>query len=457
MWAWPAAGGAAREIGFEFARTHPRATYSVSACACGAQSASQHYLFVSGRPLTVAILVELKIMRARLIVSTFFWVGAMLSQAEAQEARRLVVGFGAEVVRDSNVTGFSKAQAELVDLTPEDTTFTPHVSLDIASGVGRHAAFLKGTVGYSFFEKNDQLNRENIDLTGGLKSRIGACQPTLTGAYSRGRSQIDDPSLFRTVENILEVKRASLDVVCQREAGFGVTFGTSKEWGSNDFAALVESDYETASASAGLGYSRPSFGSFTVFGNYQTISYPNRILTSGYDLYAVGVTYDRRLGARLQGTATVAYTKVEQSEAFMSTAGSSSSESTAYDANISYRVSNRLRLTGAMERSVTPSVGVGRNYDRVTSYHLDGDYDLSPRINISLGAGEADRESGGVIPALGVALLNSKTKSAYLTVRYRQSDRLFFTAKVARDERVTNTPIYDYESVRFGVSADATF
>jgi Uncharacterized protein conserved in bacteria (DUF2320). len=379
------------------------------------------------------------------------------SAAMAQEARRFDLGLHARVEHNSNVARSNSAQAAARGLSLSDTLFTPSATVDVFLPVGRRSVFLRGVAGYTFYEKNDKLNRERLDVSGGVNSPIlGPCQGVLTGGYSRGINQIDDPTLIENVENIQDTKRLGLNVNCAGATGLGLVASVSKDWTENSLDFLESSDAERTSYMAGVSYSRPALGTLTVFGNRDETEYPKRLLGGGYEMNSVGVTLERKLGARIQGSVTVAYASVEQKglEALL---GHGDMHTNSYAADLTYRVSDRLRLQANLARSVTPASGFGRTYDLTESYRLAGDYDLGSRITVSVGASKVDREAGGVLPDPVLQLTDSTTKSFSVAVRYRQSERLSFVLSGGREDRTTNSPEFDYENNRIGVSADLEF
>jgi hypothetical protein len=389
----------------------------------------------------------------RLIVGVVLGVTAFASPVAAQETRKLSIGVNARVEHDSNVAKSSASQAALRGLSRADTLFTPAATIEFLQPVGRHSVFFNGSAGYSFYEKNDQLNRERLDFNGGGNAQLGPCRTTLLAGYSRGINQVDDPLLEVSVENIQEVKRVNAEITCSRSTGLGVVGRVSQDWVSNNFDILNESDYETTSAMAGVTYSRPALGTLTVFGSFQKTDYPDRLIASGYEMTSYGLTYDRQLGARIQGSVTVAFANVEQ---LGLAATDGDLQSTTYSGLISYRASNRLSLQASFDRAVSPSVGIGRTYDLSTTYRLAGDYRLGSRITLSAGVAQVDRDSEGLLFP-GVSLTDSVTKTFFGSVRYRQSERLSFMLDATREERTTNAPQFDYTSNRVGVTTEVAF
>ena len=159
--------------------------------------------------------------------------GALSTPAHAQEMRRLDFGLQGRVEYNSNVARTDETQAAIRGLTLGDTIFTPAATFDLLLPVGRQSLFLLGSAGYSFYDNNKDLDRERVDLTGGVNTRFGPCAATFSGGYARGINRIDDPVLIDNVRNIQETERLGVDVSCSRQTGLGVVGAMSKEWTSN--------------------------------------------------------------------------------------------------------------------------------------------------------------------------------------------------------------------------------
>ncbi|RYG30456.1 MAG: hypothetical protein EON93_14805 [Burkholderiales bacterium] len=374
------------------------------------------------------------------------------SAASAQEARTMDFTAQAMVEHQSNVARSSEAAAQLRGIARADTIFTPSLAIDVLLPVGRQAAFLQGSVGYSFYEKNDQLNRERIDLSGGVRGRAGPCTAELHGGYARGVSQVLDANLEANVENIRETELLGVNLTCSRQTGFGLVGSVSQEWGNNDLALYKTNDYERTSYQIGVTYARPTFGTATIFGSRESSEYPNRIVGGGYDVDALGLSYQRQLGARIEGLVSFSYSRIQQSGPF----AADDAETTTYSGNLSYRANNRLRFRGEFDRSVNPSSAIGGGYDLNTSYRLSADYDLGSRIRLGLAGGQSKGEARGGLPLPG-NLTESTINSAVATARYMQSERLSFLLSIGRDERTANAPQFEYTDNRIGLSADVRF
>lgn len=384
-------------------------------------------------------------------------VAAMASSAQAQESRSLDFGVSAKVEHNTNVSRTSKAEAALRGLTLADTVFRPNANVSLRQPLGRQEVFLNGELGYTFYDNNTRLNRETAQVGAGLNTRFGPCGGELVGDYKRGITQFDDPILIDDVDNIQETKTIGVSVSCARQTGFGVNASVKKDWRDNSLSGLKPADSERTSMSAGISYQRPALGVLTVFVNHDETKYPNRLFDNGYELNAVGVTYARQLGARIQGTVTAAYNKVHQDSSIFFPGLSNELETSAYAGSITYRASSRLRFQGSFDRAVTPSSVVGGSYDISQAYRLNGSYDVGSRITFMAGVSRAERDAKGVVVSPLGQLTESTTTSYYGSLRYKQSDRLSFLLNLGREERNSDTPQFEYTNERVGFTTDLSF
>lgn len=376
-------------------------------------------------------------------------------QDALQETRHLDISLRAEVEHDNNVAKTSDALAAQRGLTPEDVLFRPSVAIDFLAPVGRQSIFLRGDVGYTFYDKNKKLERENLDFAGGANVRFGPCRSTLGGAYTRGLNQVENGNVFEIVENVQETKTASLDLQCARETGLGVIVQASAVSSTNDLTAMRLNDYDATTVMAGVTYQRPALGMVTFFGSQTKTEYDNRPLSRGYNVQSIGATFERQLGARIQGTFTVAYATVDPIGP-AAIAGDDFS-TTTYGVAVTFRATERLRFRGTFDREVVPSDAVGRTYDLNTSYAISADYDLGKRIAFGLGFASIDQESSGVSTLPIIQMTDATTETMFASVRYRQSERLSFLLQATRQEQNTNAPQFDYTSNRIGLTADVRF
>lgn len=392
----------------------------------------------------------------RLAVSLLVGMAAMSSQAVAQE-RQLKLGARVQVEHDSNVVLGRNALGNAQGLTPEDVRFVPSLTVDLIQPVGRSSVFLSGDAGYTFYDKNTSLNRERLDFSGGGSTPLGPCLTTLSGDYNRGINQIDDPAIVIDAENVRKSTRATASVSCGSTSGFSIVGNASQDWSRNSALSIREADYDSTTLMVGVTYRRPALGALTVFANRQTVDYKERLLSDGYQVDAIGATFDRQLGARIQGSVTASYSMVEQDQVLLPGFPQQEQNVFSYGGNLSFRASSRLALQASFNRGISPSVGVGQSYEISDRYRLSGTYSVGSRITMRAGYGRVERDPGkNALPSAFLPTESTLT-NMFGSVRYKQSDHLSFELGLERDKRDTNIPLFDYTANRIGLTAIASY
>ncbi len=398
----------------------------------------------------------------RLAIGALLAATAWAPAALAQETRHVDIDLTASVAHDSNVARSSAQLAALRHITPDDVTYSPALTVDLLLPVGRELVFLNGSTGYEFHDTNKRLDTERVDLTGGVRGHISFCNAELRGAYAIGQSQLSDLVVLTTIKNTLDTETAAVDVNCGRPSGVGVNFSASEIWANNSTVELGTTDHTTTSYSGGLFYGRPALGTVKLFGTYARTEYPNSIAGSlpglkannGYEINSGGVTLDRRLGARIEGTVTVAYSKVQPISSGQLGQASANFSGVTYQADLSYHPTSRISLSGSFARSVQPSNRPGNAYDIETRYRATAGYDLGNRFVLESSYEQREQVSHGITTVIALPLTNSTMKVISGSVRYIQNRHLSFILGGSNERNSTNNPLLDYNDDRVTLTAD---
>ncbi len=395
-------------------------------------------------------------------------IGALLAAAACNSAaaapagappepgRQFDVTFLGTVEHDTDLPKTSADEAAKRKLSLDDTTYLPTLNIDARLPVGRQAVFFNGVAGYTFHENNSILDSERLNLLGGTDLRISSCQSRLSGGYQRSLLDIQDVVLTNTITDKLQVKRIGIDAKCGRRTGFGLTFSASQDWGDHSSTFLTVQDYRSTSYSAGVSYTRPVLGTISAYGSYAKIEYPHRQTlfgqTDGIENTTGAVTFDHRLGSRIEGTVTVGYTEVTQL-AVNPFFPSKDFRGVTYSVAAKYRVSRRLTTDLLFERAIRPSNRLGSNYDLLTHYRLNGEYGVGKRITLNLGAERQDINSSATGILAVNTLTNSRTDTVHGGARYEFSRRLSLILDGGQEWRKANLALFDYRDTRVSLAA----
>lgn len=362
---------------------------------------------------------------------------------------------------DTNVSRTSSALAKLRGLQQSDEIFAPQVALDLHKAFGREAAFLTGTTGYDLYNNNRRLNRERIDLNGGLDSPIGPCNTRLAGSIGRHQSDLEElsSSVLTKTTNTLSSTSEGLQTSCGRVVGLTPSFGVSLSQSTNSTKLLRPSDHDLVGANLALGYQRPTLGIVSVYYTYSQATYSNRLFLVGsrilkdeYSVNEAGLRYSRELGARFQANISVGHSSVHNN-----VPGASPFQGLTYQAGLSFKPSSKLETNFNFERLVTPSNRPNATYSLSERYSIAVDYTVSSRIAASLGVSRTNQHLNGSALVKGVDLTQETIDRIYGTLRVKVGRRLSTGLDVRHDERGANIPGFSYGDTRVGLSLNASY
>jgi hypothetical protein len=94
---------------------------------------------------------------------------AVWAPAQAQE-RPLAITLSADVEHHDNAARASAAQAALRGLERSDTIFRPAIGITLQKTAGLATFDLDANLGYDFYARNTQLNREHLSLAGTISA-----------------------------------------------------------------------------------------------------------------------------------------------------------------------------------------------------------------------------------------------------------------------------------------------
>lgn len=397
-------------------------------------------------------------------VAPVFVLTAIAGSAHAQGmavARKVQTQILGRVVYDSNAARGSNPLAERRDVRQDDILYSPSVRVDIVLPLARQMVFLNGNVGYEFRQYNKQLERERIELQGGVGGSLGPCAATATVGYSRAQSDLADLSIEVT-KNTEERITYGVQNQCGIGGGFSAFAGVTRGTSSNSAAAQSVIDATTDSFSGGLNYSNRAIGTVGLNATYSRTDYngeedaapnPTGFRAEGFEAMSFGVNLSRPIGNRLAGTASLAYTTTQQKgtvrDEFKGLTGSGS---------LTYRASPRLSATLSYQRGATATIQQGTSYAVTQNIGLTAGYTLSSRIRTSLGARYYKRDFRGEdLAVVRNQITNEDGTSIFGSVSFSIGRDMSLTLDASRDARNTNLTEFDYTGYRVGLTATKTF
>ena len=390
--------------------------------------------------------------------------------ARGAPVRQMSIRAAVDASYDSNAFGLSD---EAIDRglafgrTKSDFQITPSLLLDIYQPFGRQSAFLRGQIGYDFYMRNSQLNRERIGLNGGVNLQVlRACSTTISGDYSRQRSNAGDifavspiPTVTRV--NTEERKSIGVDASCSGAIGISPTFGYrhSETRNSSDFFKLNDSNQDSFDAS--IGYQRPSLGRIAIYGSYAEGEYISRnilglpnvipgIPADGVKSYSAGARFERDIGSRASGAISVGFSWVDPKAIF-----SRKFRGNTYALSFSLRPSDRLSLDLAASRSADLSNTVFATFALTQNYSINGTYRLNGKTAVNFGSSYQKRDYRQNANAIDNAAVvsNDEFIRAYGGVIYDLNRRVRLNGLFSQQRRKSDNSFFNYNNTTVSVGA----
>jgi len=379
--------------------------------------------------------------------------GGVADARAAAPERSISITPSVRLTYDSNVLGGRGVVRSNVS-GDDDVRLSPSMGADILYPLGRQSAFLAGSIGYDFYRRHSELNRERINLDGGLhlQGPLG-CAGTLAAGYSRRQSDIGDLILapdgttLVNIVNVQENRRYSAKMSCGAAIGIrpgvGYTRSETRNSGSRSAQDIV-SDTFTAS----LGYTRPSFGLLSIYGSYRNGRYPNRqeipgvLFNDGIEVYSAGASYDRDIGSRLGGAVSVGYTQVEPKSSLVP-----KFHGLSYSAALRFQPSSRLNTNLSASRSAEQSNVLAVSYTISTAYAFSGSYSLSQRMSAPFSLGYSTRRFRATSFLPGALVRGTdKTYDASLGLRFKPRPKLNMGVDATYRKRTSDVGLLGYSS-----------
>ncbi len=385
------------------------------------------------------------------------------SAGSASDTRRVELTIGSRGSYDSNVRRSQQDLNGPVAEHRDDLIAEPRITMDVLLPFGRQSLFASGGMGYRFHLHNSFLDRENVNVTGGVRLRpLRPCLTTL--ATSIVRQQSDLANIFDALnpQNTETIASGSADISCATAGGLAATLGYRRTSATNSAPLRQINEYESDSVTGSIGFSRPRLGTLSLYGSYGTTRYPNRVPLNplpdghqgdGIQVYGAGVRYAREIGTRLTGEVSGGYMKV--SPRLASVPGF---KGASWAADLTYDTRNRLRASLSAARVVEASNLIGAAYSIATRWRLHADYALSPRYKLAAGVAHVRRRFE-VSPLYPLPNFNSRdrTTSVYASLSAGNVGPVAIVVDAARERRKAAVPLYDYGSTRLGVTATYRF
>lgn len=351
------------------------------------------------------------------------------------------------VVNDPRISGGGGA---------DDVLAAPSLDLNVVLPRASGTTYLAGSIGYRFYGKYTNLNRENISLTGGADQRLASCLVHGEIGYQSRISDLsslyvlDAPNSFNNTE---ESRRYSADIGCGGPYGLRPTLGYSRTEVRNSQATRKYADSDTDTFTAQLGLQSPSLGTISVFGRYSDSVYVHRPDAAGAGRdgiknYAAGVQLERNVSSRFNFRGSVNYTKVDPK-----LPGTESFSGVGFDLSALYNADLfTVQLAGS--RAAQPSVIYFVSYEIMTALSATVTHDITSRTKVSLFASKTWRDYASSTRFVGAPISgNDNMLSVGANASYDATQRLRFVLGAGYDERTSNLRLFKYHAKKVNLTA----
>lgn len=395
---------------------------------------------------------------ATALLASAVWIQPALAQRQAFTPRPS----GTERQIDVHATGQLEYNDNVVLNDPRitsgargDVIASPSLDLSIVLPRATGQLYLAGTVGYRFYRRYTNFNRENISLTGGGDQRIASCVVHGEVGYQRHLTDLSSVLVQDTapaLNNTEEARAYSADIGCGAAYGLRPALAYSRNEVRNSLAQRKFADSNTNTVTAQLGLTSPALGTVSVFGRMSDSSYIHRTVPGfsgrdGMKSYAAGVQLERAVSSRLNFRGAVNYSKVDPKLA--STPGFTG---IGFDLSTAYS-GDQYSVQILASRNPQPSTLLFVGYEIVTTVSATATRKLSDRTLLSLQATKTWRQLASsrlftVAPTTG----DDNTLTLFGNLSFRPNPRLNFSLGAGYNKRTSNVGLYQYRSKRINLT-----
>ena len=351
-----------------------------------------------------------------------------------------------QAIYASNVSGGDATIANLRGVKPEDITYDLGATINLQLPAGRQRLFLSGTADLQRHERNSRLDADNFNITGGGTGRVGACVGAAIANYSRNDTQTQDLTIA-VRKNTVTQDGANVSANCSRGHLFaGIQGNFTESTNSAKTSGFIDS--QTDGAAAWVGYQSNAAGNIALGGQYTKAKYTDRLslplgAPNGFEQYGANLTYSRKLGLRLSGSASVSTQTLKTPSTILNPAANY--HSLGSDVDLAYKVSPRLNLSLGYSLSNQVSPTVNANFVRVETFRLAGTYSLNQRISVRLGGSKSNAEYRGGQPVF-LQVRNSDDREVDGGASMKIGRKLSLTLDARRIDRKADLASFSYSS-----------
>jgi hypothetical protein len=334
---------------------------------------------------------------------------------------------------------------DLVTGDKDDLRVTPSVDITFRRQFGLHQLTVIGSLGYDFHQRFEFLDRERVSLQAdGDLSVSGYCHALPRARLNFAQSNLSDQGAISG--NTQRTQDYKLTLNCEKPYGFFPVASIGYLNTSNSASTRRVFDINTASASAGVGYSKASLGQISLSFQYERFRRPHAdvaitSLRDGAENYRVALLFRRHVAPRLSWQAGASYFKTKaRAPGIPDFAGM------GFEAQAAYTPSQRFSILFDVDRSSRNQSNSGATYIIQTDFALRGNLKLGGRSSLSAGGSYSHRSFKGELQLdTNILRRSDTTRSLFAGYRYKLRSRLNAGVEVRHEWRETVVDTYRYK------------
>lgn len=370
-------------------------------------------------------------------------------------ASRSDVTFSVNARYDSNVPRLNDDTVTVSRLEKEDIRISPAVQLNLVRNLGRHQIGLRSLLGYDFYVRNSELNRERLIVEPSAYLNLPVCDLSLQGIASRQQSDLGqivyvgiDPTVG--ADNTETRKGITGRLLCGDTYGLRPTLEVERTSGSNSNPLRRIANYDLTRIQPGVGYSSPGLGEISVYAVKQDTDLPNQILLngqgSGYTLRGFGVRYQRAIGTRLSFDGSLSHIDVTPY-------GAANSGRSGLNGSVALTLlaSDRLQFMAFANRNFTSTLTAVSTYQLEQGYGLSANYAANDRLRLRLAGSVSPRRFFYTVTPTGPFIAEQTQHDISAGASYNLNRRMRLNLDAGYQKRDADLNVFDYESFYAGV------
>lgn len=363
---------------------------------------------------------------------------AQTGAANDDDARLKTMGLnataGLDFLYDDNIYRVD----DRIENPTDDLIVTPWLELTYGKPLGRHDLLLRGKVGYDRFVSEGQRSKLRLDTEARATIRFGAtCSITPMAAYRQQRADYGD--LNQQTENLQRFTTLGADLGCERPGLFPVA-SYRRDLTRND-RRFDYADQTSDTYLGGVGYNRPSLGSFIAF--YERVNSKRNNLGIENRINSYGLKFKRAVSPLTQVDADVRWLDVTSDSSTVGTY-----DGLGWAISLSSSIIPRLKLTARTERGIVNDSLIASGFAIRTHHRIDGAFAISELTSAGLYADWERRKFRQDAALRPFSIQADRTRRFGAMLTRKLSNRAELSVDAQHYRRRTDTDIASYSGTQ---------